>query len=86
MARASPSHPKGSDHLYLGKAIAAAGIGNFVLSYVTFFNATLTFIVALHSVLLPLITGMKISLPLVDARALVTESVPECRIDEAGSW
>jgi hypothetical protein len=37
----------------LGKVVAAAGIGNFLLSYVTFFNGTLTFVVALQSILLP---------------------------------
>ena len=59
-------HDKSGDRLYVGTVVAAAGIANFLLSQVTFLNATLTFIVALQSILLPLIMGMKISLPLVD--------------------
>jgi exosortase/archaeosortase family protein len=46
--------------------MAAAGIGNFLLSYITIFNGTLTFIVSLQSILLSLMMGMKISLPLID--------------------
>jgi len=83
---------RGSDQLYLGKVFAAAGIGNFALSYFTFLNGTLTFLVALQSILLPLIMGMKISLPLIDtmgnsllfktqyAPSLLDRSFPQVRV------
>ena len=81
-----------SGRLYLGKVVAAAGIVNFVLAYITFLNGMLTFIVALQSILLPLIIGMKISLPLIDtmgnsfffktqyAPSLLDRSFPQIRV------